>query len=126
MPSVDSIEPGLLHEEVMDALRGIADPCSIATGRPIDLVDMGLIREVRIDGPTAVIELRLTSPVCFQAANIVQRIELDVRSSTGLRADVHVDDGAEWMPTMMSADAREELRRVRPWPPAQPSPGRSR
>ena len=33
-------------EEVVASLRGIVDPCSAATGMPLSIVDMGMVRHV--------------------------------------------------------------------------------
>ena len=54
-------------EEVVASLREIVDPCSAATGVPVSIVDMGLVRHVEIDGDEVRVELRLTSPLCHQA-----------------------------------------------------------
>ena len=105
-----------LEERAIGALHTITDPCSAATGVPIDLVDMGLIRAVTCDGSRAVVELRLTSPTCFQAADIVQRIEAEGRAATGLDVEVRTDFGAEWTPELMAPHSRARLRALRPWP----------
>jgi metal-sulfur cluster biosynthetic enzyme len=99
---------------VRDALRAVVDPCSIATGVPIDIVDMGLVRSVEVRDGAAVVGLRLTHPFCMQAANIADAIRVAVRDGAGLEATVEIDVGDEWWPTMMAPEARERLRRVRP------------
>ena len=38
------------QDQVTEALRRVVDPCSIATGVPINLVDMGIVRGIQIDG----------------------------------------------------------------------------
>lgn len=100
---------------VRQALENVVDPCSIATGVPISLADMGLIKELRwLDGEVKLV-LQLTSPICWQAANILSAVERTAMSVPGVRS-VHctLDPTSEWMPSMMSAGARERLRRIRP------------
>jgi metal-sulfur cluster biosynthetic enzyme len=106
---------------VRQALENVVDPCSIATGVPISIADMGLIKELRwLDGEVKLV-LQLTSPICWQAANILSAVEHTVMSVPGVRS-VHctLDPTSEWMPSMMSAGARARLRRIRPLHKASP------
>lgn len=97
-------------------LDQVVDPCSIATGLPISLTDMGMVTEVTLneDG-VAHVELRLTSPVCWQAANIIAQVEKVVASVPGVSKVIcTVDPKAEWIPDMMAPGPRAALRRLRP------------
>jgi len=97
-------------------LDQVVDPCSIATGLPISLTDMGMVREVTLneDG-VAHVGLRLTSPVCWQAANIIAQVEQVVARVPGVSKVIcTVDPASEWTPDMMAAGPRAELRRLRP------------
>jgi metal-sulfur cluster biosynthetic enzyme len=102
---------------VRQALESVVDPCSIATGVPISLADMGLIKDLRwLSGEVEVV-LQLTSPICWQAANIIDAVERAVMTVPGARSvKCTLDPGYEWTPKMMSAEARERLRRIRPLP----------
>jgi metal-sulfur cluster biosynthetic enzyme len=103
------------EEAVRHALENVVDPCSIATGVPISLADMGLIKELNWSGGEVTLVLRLTSPICWQAANIMSAVERAVTTVPGVRSvNCTLDPGTEWMPSMMSAGARERLRRIRP------------
>lgn len=98
------------------ALEEVVDPCSIATGVPINLIDMGMVKTVTLteDG-VANVELRLTSPVCWQAANIIEQVEKVVACVQGVtKVNCTVDAAAEWLPDMMAPAPRAELRRIRP------------
>jgi metal-sulfur cluster biosynthetic enzyme len=99
-------------ERVRAALDRVVDPCSIATGVPISLPDMGLVKDVRAEGDEVVVQLRLTSPFCFQIGLILERIE-ELTCGVGT-VRVEVDHGDEWLPDMMAAHARRRLRAVRP------------
>lgn len=111
----DSGLDGPDESEVRAALALIVDPCSIATGVPINLVEMGLIKEISaVTGHVRII-LRLTSPICWQGANILSRVEAAAGALPGVRSiQCVLDPAGEWMPEMMSAAARARLRRLRP------------
>ena len=98
------------------ALERIVDPCSIATGLPISLPDMGMVKAIEIGEDGVVhVELRLTSPICWQAANIIAQVEETLAQAPGVTKVVcTVDPAAEWMPDMMAPSARAGLRRLRP------------
>jgi metal-sulfur cluster biosynthetic enzyme len=103
------------EEAIRQALENVVDPCSIATGVPISLGDMGLIKELHWLAGDVKLVLRLTSPICWQAANILDAVERAVMTVPGVRSvNCTLDPGTEWMPSMMSAGARERLRRIRP------------
>jgi metal-sulfur cluster biosynthetic enzyme len=50
--------------EVMEALRSVPEPCSIAMKTPLDITEMGLVEDVAIDGGRVAIVLVLTDPSC--------------------------------------------------------------
>jgi ATP-binding protein involved in chromosome partitioning len=58
--------------EVLAALKGVKDP---DLGR--DLVDLGMIKDVRVDGRTVALSVNLTTPACPLKA----KIEADVRDA---------------------------------------------
>jgi metal-sulfur cluster biosynthetic enzyme len=100
---------------IRTALERVVDPCSIATGRPINLPDMGMIKDIVDDDGDVLIALRLTSPVCWQAANIVEKVEEVIMQVPGVRnVRCILDTEQDWMPDMMAPTAREELRKIRP------------
>jgi metal-sulfur cluster biosynthetic enzyme len=104
-------------QSIHAALGGIVDPCSIATGVPISLVDMGMVKEVVDDRGAVCVTLRLTSPICWQAANIVAMVEEKVGAIPDVASvQCRFDAASEWMPDMMSRDAQARLRRLRPLP----------
>ena len=100
---------------VRDALRRVVDPCSIATGVPISIIDMGLVLDAAVEGSTARVELCLTSPICLQITNILSKVEETVASLPGIeKVNCTVDVSYEWMPSMMSASSQRRLRAARP------------
>lgn len=102
---------------IHNALSGIVDPCSIATGVPISLADMGMVQDVVDDAGVICIVLKLTSPICWQAANIIAKVEERVADIPGVKSVTCVlDPNAEWTPDMLSPTARAKLRALRPIP----------
>lgn len=97
-------------------LDRVVDPCSIATGFPISLTDMGMVIAVTTSaGGIVHVDLRLTSPICWQAANIIAQVEEAVARVPGIAKVIcTIDPTAEWMPDMMAPSARAGLRRLRP------------
>jgi metal-sulfur cluster biosynthetic enzyme len=98
---------------VRSCLRQINDPCSVATGHPLHLEEMGLVKSVDIDEQRgrAVVDLRLTSPTCVMVGYFVTEIRKLVEEAVPEIHDVEVrfDRGFDWTPQMMS----EEVRRAR-------------
>jgi ATP-binding protein involved in chromosome partitioning len=62
----------LTERDVLDALKGVKDP---ELGR--DLVDLGMIKDVRIDSGTVALTVNLTTPAC----PLKSHIERDVRTA---------------------------------------------
>ncbi|MGH9036521.1 MAG: hypothetical protein ACRD0O_12230 [Acidimicrobiia bacterium] len=54
----------LSDAEVLERLRSVTDPCSVAAGRPTDIVAFGLVREAT-GGERPRVRLRLTEPTCL-------------------------------------------------------------
>lgn len=102
------------HVAVEEALDRVADPCSIGTGAPLGLREMGLVHNLDIVDGAVRVTLRVTAPTCWQAINIVQAVERVVSEVPGVRTvECVVNFATEWSPSMMSAAAREKLRRAR-------------
>jgi metal-sulfur cluster biosynthetic enzyme len=101
-------------QQVKAALNRVADPCSIATGVPIGLCDMGMLKDVSIDGNNVDVVLRLTSPICWQAGNIIEAVEKQLREIMSGTVKCAIDHSAEWMPHMMADESKRRLRQMRP------------
>ena len=68
--------PTLTERDVLQALKGVKDP---DLGR--DLVDLGMIKDVRISDGTVALTVNLTTPACPLKA----KIERDVRDGLASR-----------------------------------------
>lgn len=100
---------------VLEAVNGIADPCSIAMTEPIGIADLGLVEDVGISGGRVEIALLPTSPHCLFVGLFEEEIEERV-SALGWVESVHVrlDEGETiWDESRMTTAARERLARRR-------------
>ena len=81
--SVDDLEvteTGELNEDqVRLALRRVKDP---EIG--LNIVDLGLIYEVSVDGADVTVDMSLTSPGCPAGPQILQEAEQEVRGMAGV------------------------------------------
>lgn len=55
-------------------LGRVTEPCSIAMRRPVNIVQMGLVDDIEIDGDRARITLCLTDTACVHFAGMQQAI----------------------------------------------------
>ena len=92
----DGIEAGPDEAAVRDALRGVVDPELWA-----NIVDLGLVRAIRIEARTVTIDLVLTAPGCPLAGWIVQRVRIAVGEVPGVeQVDVRLLD-EPWSPNLV-------------------------
>jgi FeS assembly SUF system protein len=97
--------PGI-REAVIAALKTCYDP-----EIPVDIYELGLIYDVRIDAAGAVdVTMTLTSPMCPVAGSLPGEVESKVRSAPGVTAArVELVWDPPWTQEMMSEAARVEL-----------------
>ena len=94
---------------ILCALGDVYDPCCREKG--ISVVDMGLIRSVRMDGRHARVELLLTSGWCpFAARVLTEVVERMERLPEVDSAEVAVVWDEAWTTDRLSASARLKLR----------------
>jgi len=95
-----------LENAVVDMLKTIYDP-----EIPVDIFELGLIYEVRIDEDKNVsIDMTLTSPNCPVAESLPKEVEEKVESVQGVnKATVTIVFDPPWDKDMMSEEAKLEL-----------------
>ena len=103
---ISTIEKSLIEGQVVEALRTCFDP-----EIPVNIYDLGLIYEVRVDESGEVgVKMTLTSPHCPAAQSLPSDVESKVKAVPGVksvRVDVVWDP--PWNPGMMSEAAKLEL-----------------
>lgn len=93
------------ESEIYGALRRVLDP---EVG--INVLDLGLVYGVAVDGGDVRVDLTMTTPACPLGETLVRETETALHEAgvTG-RVDVNIVWDPPWTPEMMSAAAREQL-----------------
>jgi len=106
-PSVMSkINKQELEEQIIQALKTCYDP-----EIPVDIFELGLIYEIRIDDDANVkIKMTLTSPACPVAGSLPGEVEQKIKSVEGVNdAKIELTWNPPWDREMMSEVAKLEL-----------------
>ena len=92
-------------DDVTDALRDVIDP-----ELGLDFVELGLIYDVEVEGPTVRITYTLTSPGCPIGPQVSEQMEEFVGELDGVE-EVHpvMTFSPPWTPERMSEDAKFAL-----------------
>jgi metal-sulfur cluster biosynthetic enzyme len=93
------------EETVYQALRECYDP-----EIPVNLVDLGLIYDVKIIDNWVGVKMTLTSPGCGMSGMIAQSVRNRVLKIEGVKeADVRIVWEPQWNPSMMKEEARRRF-----------------
>ena len=95
-----------LEEKIINALKTCYDP-----EIPVDIFELGLIYEIRIDeDANATILMTLTSPACPVAGSLPGEVQSKVNEVEGIKsAKVELVWNPPWEKDMMSEVAKVEL-----------------
>ena len=101
-----------IAREIRRALDSIGDPCSVGSGVPMGIEEMGLVQAVEVDPDgNVVIRLRLTSPTCHMVSYFKVEAEERAQRVPGVRSVRALSDtGLDWSPQMISPAAQERRR----------------
>ena len=90
------------EHEVMEALRQVEDP-----ELGMDVVDLGLVYEVEVDGPKVKVLYSLTSMGCPAGPLIAGDMDRAAREVPGVEdVDLELTFDPPWTPDKMSDDAK--------------------
>jgi metal-sulfur cluster biosynthetic enzyme len=93
---------------LIDALRGVHDPC--CADRGVSIVDMGVVEDVRFDRGRVEVDLIPTTGWCPFVANMSAAIPEALRALAGVESvDVRVVWEPAWTPDRLSESARAKL-----------------
>jgi metal-sulfur cluster biosynthetic enzyme len=97
--------PPVTEERIYNALRKLIDP-----ELGINIVDLGLIYDVQIQGGEVSIQMTLTTRGCPMHGSFVQAVERAIRALAGVTAaNVEVVWEPRWNPEMISPEGRQAL-----------------
>ena len=93
------------EEQIYEALKECYDP-----EVPVNVVDLGLIYDVKIIDDWVGVKMTLTTPGCGMSGMISQNIRNRVMKVPGVKdADVRIVWQPAWSPAMMSEQAKKKL-----------------
>jgi FeS assembly SUF system protein len=92
-------------ENVLEVLSDVYDP-----EIPIDIVNLGLVYEVEVEGTVVNLKMTMTSPGCPSAREIVLESQTLVSAMEGVtEAHVEIVWDPPWTPEKMSDEARVSM-----------------
>ena len=103
-PSSDSNEP-VTEEKVLEVLSEVYDP-----EIPIDIVNLGLIYGIDINGRNVLITMTMTAPGCPASTQIAGESKLMVEELPGVDSvDIEIVWDPPWDPSKMSEEAQQSM-----------------
>ncbi|MSQ05785.1 MAG: metal-sulfur cluster assembly factor [Dehalococcoidia bacterium] len=95
----------LTREDVLTALKGVYDP-----EIPINVVDLGLVYDVRVTDGDVYVQMTLTFPGCGMGPQIAQQAEWAIQDLEGVEeVNIEMVFDPPWTPDLISPDARSQL-----------------
>jgi metal-sulfur cluster biosynthetic enzyme len=102
------------QKQIYAALATVYDTCSLFNGTRLDIVEMGLVHEVAVEGSTVRVRLLLTDPMCAYLFEMRSQIIAAVSGLPGVEnVEVEPVAGKLWWPERMAPEARGRLETVR-------------
>ncbi len=103
--AVPADKKGAVEDQVWDELRKCFDP-----EIPLNIVDLGLVYDVAVQGGQANIKMTLTSPGCHLGGQIAGNVQERVLSLDAIEeANVELVWDPPWHQGMISAEGRKTL-----------------
>ena len=94
-----------LRDKVEEALKTVHDP-----EIPVNIWELGLVYEVKIDDDKVNVTMTLTAPACPVAGDIIFEVESKIKAIEGVKdVHVHLTFDPSWNKEMMSEEAKLEL-----------------
>jgi metal-sulfur cluster biosynthetic enzyme len=111
---VDNNQSEQLVEHVLAAANQILEPCGMAQGLSIGMVDMGLIAGVEVKQSNSrwhvKVRARVTSPDCLHFVYFERELRAAIAAIGDVeKVDVEWTDASDWTPDDMSPQLREQL-----------------
>ena len=92
-------------EEVYDQLKQVYDP-----EIPVNIVDLGLVYDVKVEDPKVLITMTLTSQSCPEARTIPDVMRRRCNSLDGVEeTDIEIVFEPAWTPHLISDEGRKAL-----------------
>ena len=99
------VEATLTAETVREVLKNVYDP-----EIPVNVVDLGLIYDVKVDQGNVFVQMTLTAPGCGMGPMIAQQAEWAVSELDGVEdVEVEMTFDPPWSPELISEDGKKLL-----------------
>ena len=94
-----------IKENIIEELKKIYDP-----ELPVNIYELGLVYDIKVDGNKAQIKMTLTSPNCPVAESLPKEVENSAMQVDGIdKVDLQLVWDPPWTQDMMSEAAKLEL-----------------
>jgi metal-sulfur cluster biosynthetic enzyme len=104
-PATASASPALTEQQVWDVLRTCFDP-----EIPVNIVDLGLVYNVTVEGNRVDVKMTLTAPGCHLGGQIAGDVQAKILSLESVEeANVELVWDPPWHQSMISAEGRRSL-----------------
>ena len=91
--------------EVLELLKSVIDPELM-----VNIVDLGLIYDVRLSDSKADVLMTLTSPACPAGPQIVHQAKMAIEGHEAVNeSEIRLTMSPPWSPERMTDDARDQL-----------------
>ncbi|HIE09744.1 MAG TPA: metal-sulfur cluster assembly factor [Armatimonadetes bacterium] len=102
----EGAEGPVTEQQVWEALKGVYDP-----ELPVSIVDLGLVDEVKVEGPSVTVKMLFTAPGCPMVGYIFSRVREEVLKLPGVKeVQVEVVKDKTWTPERLTEEGRRRLR----------------
>ena len=92
-------------EEIQEALRDVYDP-----EIPVNVLDLGLIYDIQLNGNQVYVQMTLTAPGCGMGPYIAQNAEWRIAEIEGIdEVEVDMVFAPPWTPEMITEDGKKLL-----------------
>jgi metal-sulfur cluster biosynthetic enzyme len=93
----------VIDDEIRAVFAQIHDPCSVAAGRTISLLDMGLVRGWTLEDQILSVTFCVTFAGCTMAPHFMEAAARDLAMIAGVeRVETKVDTKFVWTPDRMA------------------------
>jgi metal-sulfur cluster biosynthetic enzyme len=99
---------------IYKALAEVYDTCSLFNRTHLNIVEMGLVRDVEQRAGTVHVRLLLTDPMCVYFFEIAQQVEKVLKLLPGVeQVDIQSTTDMLWEPDRIAPAARDRLAKLR-------------
>ena len=99
------VEATVTQESIYEALKNVYDP-----EIPVNVVDLGLVYDVKVKGGDVYVQMTLTFPGCGMGPFIGQQAEWAIQDIEGVEdVEIEMVFDPPWSPDLISEEARSQL-----------------